>query len=377
MAYSGNSGGFGASGGYQGVRQFEGATNTAPVVRDTGATPSSAPVKPAFKSKGMQLGKKSKTANLFGAEAEDEEPLPVQAAAPVSRAAPAAAAAAASSTATASATTRPSSKTVDPIDLLPPVTQEGVHLVVKERISLQATRDGSLESLEVKGDLELRITDPTLSKVAVQVTPASTSSLLPASALQFKTHPHVDKAAWADGRLIKLRDANKPFPVRQNLGVLRWRATTKDETVVPLSVQCWPSPAEDGSGACDVMIEFELENKALQLQNVVIAVPLPPGVEAQIGEDPEHGTVDVGDGTIEWHIEAISEEAGVTSGQLEIKVNEGAADPDVFFPVSVDFVSPDKTLGDIVVDKVSLAGSAAPVTFSTQSVLSADGYYIN
>ncbi|MCO5610611.1 hypothetical protein L7F22_064850 [Adiantum nelumboides] len=276
MAYSGNSGGFGASGGYQGVRQFEGATNTAPVVRDTGATPSSAPVKPAFKSKGMQLGKKSKTANLFGAEAEDEEPLPAQAAAPVSRAAPAAAAAAASSTATASATTRPSSKTVDPIDLLPPVTQEGVHLVVKERISLQATRDGSLESLEVKGDLELRITDPTLSKVAVQVTPASTSSLLPASALQFKTHPHVDKAAWADGRLIKLRDANKPFPVRQNLGVLRWRATTKDETVVPLSVQCWPSPAEDGSGACDVMIEFELENKALQLQNVVIAVPLPP-----------------------------------------------------------------------------------------------------
>lgn len=214
-------------------------------------------------------------------------------------------------------------------------------------MSLSATRDGSLNSLEVKGDLELRITDPSLTKLAIQISPASDSSLLPLSALQFKTHPHVDKAGWADARQVRLRDVNKPFPVRQNLGVLRWRGTTKDETCVPLSVQCWPSPAEDGSGACDVMIEFELEATQFSLKNVVISIPLPAGVEPSV-EAPEVGVTEVLDDSIEWHVEEISEASGVTSGQLEIKVSEGALDADIFFPVAVDFVS-EKTLGEISV----------------------------
>jgi len=214
---------------------------------------------------------------------------------------------------------------------------------------MSATRDGSLNSLELKGDLELRITDPAFTQLAIQVSPSSASSIIPTSALQFKTHPHVDKAGWAESRQVRLRDVKKPFPVRQNLGVLRWRGTTKDETCVPLSVQCWPSPAEDGSGACDVMIEFELEATSLSLKNVVIAIPLPEGVEPSV-EAPENGVTEILEDSIEWHIEEISEESGVTSGQLEIKVSEGAQDADVFFPVAIDFVS-EKTMGEIAVSR--------------------------
>ncbi|PWN35433.1 uncharacterized protein FA14DRAFT_172073 [Meira miltonrushii] len=365
-AFSGNSGGFGPGGGYQGVRQFEGAGAQAPVIRDTGSPAPSAPVAKPFKSKGMQLGKKSKNVALMG---EEEDDLNGAAAATATAATVTAAAS------SAPAAARVSTKAADPVDLLPSVRQESVHLLVKERVTLAAARDGSLESLEVKGDLELRITDPTLSKLAIQVTPASTSSLVPSSSLQFKTHPHVDKAGWADGRQIRLRDSNKPFPVRQNLGVLRWRATTKDESSVPLSVQCWPSPVEDGSGACDVMIEFELQASQLDLQNVIITVPLPAGVEATF-DAPDVGTAEAGDGILEWHLDEISQSSGVTSGQLEIRVNEGAQEVDVFFPVSVDFVS-SQTLSEIAVASVVSAESSQAVNFSTQSVLSAENYHIN
>lgn len=371
MAFSGNSGGFGSGGGYQSVRQFEGTGAQAPVIRDTGSPASAAPAAKPFKSKGMQLGKKAKNAALLGEE--DDE---INGAPPVQQAsAPAPAREPASSVGTTAPAARTTAKAVDPIELLPPVSQESVHLVIKERVSLSATRDGSLESLELKGDLELRITDPTLTKLALQVSPASSSALLESSALQFKTHPHVDKAGWTDGRQIKLRDANKPFPVRQNLGVLRWRATTKEETSVPLSVQCWPSPAEDGSGACEVMIEFELEAKQLELRDVVITIPLPSGVEPNL-DQPEVGTVDVEDGVIEWHLDEVSESSGVTSGQLEVRVNEGAEDADVFFPVTVDFVSPN-TMTQISVASVVSAESSQPVPYSTQSVLSAENYVIN
>lgn len=367
-AFSGNSGGFGsgAGGGYQSVRQFEGAGAQAPVIRDTGSPSPATPAAKPFKSKGMQLGKKSKNVALLGEEEDDANNVP---------AASATAATVAAAASNAPFAARVSSKAADPVDLLPSVRQESVHLLVKERVTLAATRDGSLESLEVKGDLELRITDPTLSKLAIQVSPASTSSLVPSSSLQFKTHPHVDKAGWAEGRQIRLRDTNKPFPVRQNLGVLRWRATTKDESSVPLSVQCWPSPVEDGSGACDVMIEFELLASQLELQNVIISVPLPAGVEATF-DAPDVGSAEAGDGILEWHLDEISQSSGITSGQLEIRVNEGAQEVDVFFPVAVDFVST-HTLSQIAVASVVSAESSQAVNFSTQSVLSADNYHIN
>jgi hypothetical protein len=368
MAFSGNSGGFGpgGAGGYQGVRQFESAAAQAPVIRDAGAPTSAVPSSKPFKSKGMQLGKKSKTNALLGEE-EDVAEIPVAPAAPV-------AAAPSAVTAAKSAPRSTSSKAIDPLDLLPPVQQEGVHLIVKERVSLTATRDGSIESLELKGDLELRITDPTLSKIAIQVTPASSSALLPSSALQLKTHPHVDMSGWSEGRQIRLRDPNKPFPVRQNLGVLRWRATTKEEASVPLSVQCWPSPVEDGTGACDVMIEFELLAADFELRNVVISIPLPAGVEPSV-EQPEVGVVEIADGSIEWQLDEVSSVAGTTSGQLEVRVNEGAQDVGVFFPVNVDFVSAN-TLSQIAVASVVSAESGQPLPYSTQSVLSAENYSV-
>jgi coatomer subunit delta len=44
-----------------------------------------------------------------------------------------------------------------------------VHFTIIEKISLQANRDGGLESLEVKGDLELTVSDPNLTKIKLAV----------------------------------------------------------------------------------------------------------------------------------------------------------------------------------------------------------------
>ena len=89
-------------------------------------------------------------------------------------------------------------------------------------------RDGGIKSFELKGDLDLRITDPALAKI--RLTLASNDY----SELQFKQHPNVAKFSGAD-KIIGLKDANRSFPVGQGLGVLRWRMNAKDESNVPLS----------------------------------------------------------------------------------------------------------------------------------------------
>lgn len=73
--------------------------------------------------------------------------------------------------------------------------------------------------------------------------------------------------------MVQMRDVSRPFPVQQNLEVVRWKFSTRDETAVPLSINCWPSPA--GDGTCDVNIEYELEADHLELRDVVVSIPLP------------------------------------------------------------------------------------------------------
>ena len=41
--------------------------------------------------------------------------------------------------------------------------------------------------------------------------------------------------------MLALKDASRPFPTGAPLGVLKWRLQTRDEGVLPLSINCWPS----------------------------------------------------------------------------------------------------------------------------------------
>ena len=138
------------------------------------------------------------------------------------------------------------------------------------------------------GDMVLRVSDP--AKAAIKI-------ILPEiedKTIQFKTHPNVDKKLWSTDFAIGLKDATRPFPLNQPVGVLKWRMQTKDESCVPLlstglsssflllarsqrpspppAVNCWPSPSGDGS--CDVNIEYEL-TKEIELKDVIISIPVP------------------------------------------------------------------------------------------------------
>eukprot|EP00775_Hariotina_reticulata_P013884 gene13884-14004_t len=40
---------------------------------------------------------------------------------------------------------------------------------------------------------------------------------------------------------VGLKDPSRPFPTGSELGVLKWRFQSRDESLVPLSINCWPS----------------------------------------------------------------------------------------------------------------------------------------
>ena len=49
-----------------------------------------------------------------------------------------------------------------------------------------------------------------------------------------QTHPNVDKKIFNDRSIIALKGEGKTFPIGQDIGVLKWRLQTNDDSFIPL-----------------------------------------------------------------------------------------------------------------------------------------------
>ena len=121
--------------------------------------------------------------------------------------------------------------------------------------------------MEISGMLTLRISDDAFGKVKLQIQNPSNK------AIQMQTHPNIDKELLKTKAQVGLKNPGKAFPLNTDVGVLKWRFQTQDESNIPLSINCWPS--DNGQGGCDVNIEYELEQTQLELNDVVITIPIP------------------------------------------------------------------------------------------------------
>lgn len=51
----------------------------------------------------------------------------------------------------------------------------------------------------------------------------------------FQTHPNVDKKLFTTESQIGLKNPEKSFPVNSDVGVLKWRLQTTEESFIPLT----------------------------------------------------------------------------------------------------------------------------------------------
>ncbi|KAJ7180676.1 hypothetical protein C8R46DRAFT_1070218 [Mycena filopes] len=319
---------------------------------------------PAFKGTGMKLGssKKTKQAELIDALGGDyvssaglasEPPTPSVATTP----APA-----------------PKAAGTKGRGSLPEVEQESIHIHITEQITCSLLRDGGLEKdIELKGDMNLHISDPSQTRISLTLLPTEESNLL-AAGVQFKQHPHVAKfdmrASRTEAKEIKLRDASKTFPMNQNLAVLKWRYKGNDEGAVPLSINCWPTPSNDGT--CEVSIEYELENESVTLYDLEIFIPLPAGSYPTVSSHTGEWSLEPNSHSLAWTTPLVSADSESTrTGSLMFTV--AGDDPETFFPVRVAFVG-QGSLAGVGVASVKMEGEEP--AFSVDSVVTADGYFV-
>lgn len=244
----------------------------------------------------------------------------------------------------------------------PSIPTEPVNLRVEEKLSLTCGRDGGLQNLEIHGLLTLLINEEAYGRVRVQLENND-------SRVQIQTHPNVDKELFRTRQQIALKNATKPFPLKSDVGVLKWRFQTQDESLIPLILNCWAD--DNGRGACDVNIECELQDERLQLNDISIVIPLPHGCGAptisRYDGEYEH---DLRKNQLTWQLPLI--DASSKGGSIEFTCQGHAND---FFPVNVSFYSK-RTFADITVADVALVDEGTSVRHATDTTLYTEKYEI-
>lgn len=295
----------------------------------------------AQKGKGMQLGKKSKTTDMFervkgemGHEVDDTPLVPVAPAAAAEPAAPRI------------------SSTLD---------RDAIHVTINEAITAKLSREGTLNSLAISGDLTLRVSDPSLTKIKLNL------DATPTHGAQFRTHPNVDKNLFNNARAIQMANVARGFPVNNAVGVLRWRATPKvdDTSALPITFTVWVNKGSDGN--CTMTVEYELTG-GQELRDVSVTIPY-SGAEPSVASFD--AVYEVAGDSLEWTIGTVNEDNANGAFEFEAQTD----DENDFFPMQVRF-SKTAPFVDVNVNSVELIEMNEEVTFSKELKSVAESYVI-
>lgn len=242
------------------------------------------------------------------------------------------------------------------------VALDPIVITLEENLTIALKRDGGLESFELKGTMYLLIQNKDDTQLQVQIESGSNPNF------QFKTHPLIDKKVYLDENILALRDSTKSFQAGTPSSILKWRLQSKQESLVPLTINCWPSISGRES---IINIEYEA-SRAFDLQNVVVSIPLPalrePPVVNQVDGDWRY---DSRKSTLEWTMVLIDDTN--RSGSMEFVVP--AADSSAFFPIDVKFTAP-TIYCDIKVAAVVPSNGNGTLKYSGSRQLVVDSYQV-
>lgn len=259
-----------------------------------------------------------------------------------------------------------------------PENSTGLMFIVKETISAQLSRDGDIQSSELKSTLELRIADDSFANVAIKLDIENPKD----KKFNFKTHPNIDKAAFLNNGILKLRDQKKSFPSNdQALGVLRWRQVggADQDELIPLKLVTWVNPLDENK--FEVTFEYELNEKYQSLSECFFILPLSEYGTSEItdlgdfssedltivGYDPNQGLV--------IHASEIKEQQGVFSITVDNVESEES-----LFPINITFVSlsddVSTSLSNVSVAEVSDENDEPITDFGSYTIIKSDDYKV-
>lgn len=249
------------------------------------------------------------------------------------------------------------------VETVAPVVQQPVMLAIVEKVSAKISRDGLIESYEIKGSLTLTANNDESGLCSVQMKLGSNLSLF-----TLNTHPKINKPLFDRNGLLQLKDTTKGFPSARPVGILKWTYSNTSDELLPLQINCWPE--EEGRNRMNVTIEYTMPLSNLTLHDVEITIPL--GTSDSLSVASIDGTYKHSshDQQVVWQIPMIDSSNG--SGSFEFSINQKNSE---FFPISVKFSS-SQLLCQADVVSVTNPSNNLPIQYGLTKLMATEEYEI-
>lgn len=243
-----------------------------------------------------------------------------------------------------------------------PAVTYPVMLSIVEKVSASMSREGLVESFEIKGSLTLTAMNEESSFCSVKLNQGAVD------AFAFSTHPKVNKALYDKSGILQLKAAGTGFPTARPLAIVKWTLQNSQEDLLPIKINCWPE--EESRGKINVSIEYNLEH-VIPLHDVKIKIPLgtsdPPSIVSIDGNFKHLPS----SAEMVWEIDLI--DSSNSTGSLEFNIAQ--KNPDAFFPIAVSFQS-NQLFCDIEVAGVASVNDNKSIQYGLEKIMSSDEYVI-
>ena len=250
------------------------------------------------------------------------------------------------------------------VEQVPTIVQQPVMLAIVEKLTAKISRDGLIDSYEIKGSLTLTANNDESGVCSVQLKLGSNISQF-----TLNTHPKINKSLIDRNGLLQLKDITKGFPSARPVGILKWTYSNTSDEFLPLKINCWPE--EEGRNRMNVSIEYTMEQSHLTLHDVEITIPLGtsnPLSVASIDGTYKHSASNC---QVLWQIPLI--DSSNSSGSFEFSINQN--DSDNFFPIEVSFSS-SQLLCQAEVVSVTNPSTNLPIQYGLTKLMSTEEYTI-
>jgi coatomer subunit delta len=245
--------------------------------------------------------------------------------------------------------------------------QHPIMLAAVEKVSARLSRDGLVESLEIKGSLSLTAISDDVANCIIKLKNGAKQN----SSFSFTTHPKVNKAVYDKNGVLQLKDkdTSKGFPSGRPVGILKWTNSSTDEDLLPLKINCWPE--EEARGQMNVSIEYSMDLSGQELHDVRICIPLGTSSSPNILSIDGSYRLNSANSELVWELAII--DSSNSSGSLEFSIQQ--RDTNAFFPISVHFSSK-QLYCPIDITEVTTAVNDSPVMFGYSKAMSSAEFII-
>lgn len=201
-----------------------------------------------------------------------------------------------------------------------------VSILIEEKVKASLQAEGVVKEVELQGTFFVTANDPQRGSLAAfQLTPED-------KRFKMKSHPNVDKTALSQGNLLQVRDPSRPLPPHQPAPLLKWRASDKDESLVPLTVSCWPSTTPTGTV---LTVELEVTDTTKRLEDVRVSFMCPAQANPQVLRT-DAGTTEHDGVSVHWFLPEMGEQ--LSAATIELTANTSLT---TLMPFSVEMHSRD------------------------------------